>query len=282
MSMTKNAAGIHMRDRFAQLLHDFSMHAARSDVSFTALKTQISTLLKQFGEHRDRAIALERAQAAYDREHICALLVGYNETVERYRRQQEEVADDFNLLDVMQLTGKEIRHSMVLAWLLDHDLRKLGTHAQGDLGFRLFLHEFRLPIDYADCKYRVGREVAGDESIVDIEVACRDRFLIHIENKIWSPEGTDQTDREWSDLQRRAAALNVSAPHVHGLFLTPHGMKPAKANFQAISWGGVVRVLEAFADRAKPLDVKLFTAHYGRALRRLSHSAASEYSVIDR
>jgi PD-(D/E)XK nuclease superfamily len=268
MNKTKTGAGIRMWERFAQLLHEFSVLAARSDASFTLLKTQISTLLKQFGEHRDRTVALERAQAAYDREHICTLLVGYNETVERYRRQQEEVADDFNLLDVMRLTGKEIRHSMVLAWLLDHDIRKLGTHAQGNLGFRLFLNEFGLPIVYSDNKYWVRREVAGDEAIVDIEVACRHQFLIHIENKIWSGEGTDQTDREWSDLQRRAAELNVTTPHVHGLFLTPHGMKPANPNFRAISWVRIVRVLEAFAERVKPPDVKLFTAHYARALRR--------------
>ena len=157
---------------------------------------------------------------------------------------------------------------MALAWLLDHDMRKLGTHAQGNLGFRLFLHEFGLPIDYADCKYWVRREVAGDESIVDVEVACRGRFLIHIENKIWSCEGLDQTDREWSDMQRRAAGLNVSAPNVHALFLTPRGTKPSDPHFRAISWKRIVRVLEKFADQAKPPDVKLFTAHYARALKR--------------
>lgn len=260
-----------MRDRFARLLNGFSALAARGGTSVAPLTVRIRTLLEQFSERRDRADTVEHAQTAEDREHIRALLVGYNETVEGYRQQQEQVADDFNLLDVMRLTSKEIRHSMVLAWLLDHDLRKLGTHAQGSLGFRLFLNEFsefRFPLDYADCKYWVRREVAGDESIVDVEVACRGRFLIHIENKIWSCEGTDQTDREWSDLQRRAEELNVSAPNIYALFLTPHGTEPANRNFRAIPWGRIVRVLEKFADQAKPLDVKLFTAHYARALRR--------------
>ena len=260
-----------MRERFALLLNGFSLRAAQDRVSCAGSTDQIRTLLHRFGELRDRADASECAQAADDRGRIGALLAGYGKTVEHYRQQQEQVADDFNLLDVMRLTGKEIRHSMVLAWLLDHDLRKLGTHAQGNLGFRLFLNEFRefgLRSDYADCTYWVRREVAGDESIVDIEVACRGRFLIHIENKIWSAEGTDQTDREWSDLQRRAAALNVSVPDVHALFLTPHGTPPKNRSFHAISWGRIVRVLEASADQAKPADVKLFTRHYARALRR--------------
>jgi hypothetical protein len=57
-------------------------------------------------------------------------------------------------------------------------------------------------------------------------------------------------------------------PDVHALFLTPHGTKPVNPNFRAVSWGRIVRILEAFADRAKAPDVKLFTAHYARALRR--------------
>lgn len=266
-SASNEEAG-RVRERFALLLNGFSILAARGCTSVTSLPTRLRTLLEEFGECRDRADTLEQAQTASDCEQIYTLLDGYNEAVERYRHQQEQVADDFNLLDVMRLTGKEIRHSMVLAWLLDHDMRNLGTHAQGNLGFRLFLDEFGLPIGYADCKYWVRREVAGDESIVDVEVACRGRFLIHIENKIWSCEGTDQTDREWSDLQRRAAGLNVSAPNVHALFLTPHGTKPTNLNFRAIRWGRIVRVLEAFADQAKPPDVKLFAAHYAQALRR--------------
>src|SRR5207245_5117852 len=117
---------------------DFSVIAAQGRTSIAPLTARIRTLLTQFGERSDRADTAERAQTADEREHMHALLVGYDETVKRYRHQQEHVADDFNLLEVMRLTGKEIRHSMVLAWLLDHDMRKLGTHAQGNLGFRLF------------------------------------------------------------------------------------------------------------------------------------------------
>ena len=158
---------------------------------------------------------------------------------------------------------------MVLAWLLDHDLRKLGTHAQGNLGFRLFLREFNdlcLPMDYAATKYYVRREVAGDKSVVDIEIACREQFLIQIENKIWS--GTDQTNREWSDVQRRATSLKVGPDRTHALFLTPGGREAANPNFRPISWGRIVRVLEKFAEQAKPPDVKLFARHYAQGLER--------------
>src|SRR5688572_23802123 len=124
-----------MRERFALLLEGFSILASRERSSAAPLTVRLRNLLEKYGECRDRADTLEQEQAADDHERIRALLVGYNESVERHRQQQEHVADDFNLLDVMRLTGKEIRHSMVLAWLLDHDLQKLGTHAQGNLGF---------------------------------------------------------------------------------------------------------------------------------------------------
>lgn len=229
-------------------------------------RDRIAQFLEQFRERRERADALEHAHATHDRDRISALLDGYDRAVQRHRQLQESAADDFNLLEVLQLTGNEIRHSMALAWLLDHDLRKLGTHAQGNLGFRLFLTELDLPIEYAGYKYWVRREVAGDQSIVDIEVGCRGKFLIHIENKIWS--GTDQTDREWPDLQRRAAGLHVSESDVHAFFLTPRGTTPMNSNFRAISWGCIVWVIERFAEQAQPPDVKLFAAHYARALRR--------------
>lgn len=261
----------HMRDRFAMLLNAYSEVVTQDRVCLAELTVRLRNLLERYAECHKRADTSERTHAFGDYKSIRELLVDFKETIDRYHQQQEEVADDFNLLEVMRLTGKEIRHSMVLAWLLDHDMNRLGTHAQGNLGFRLFLKEFselHFPIGYADSQYWVRREVSGDESVVDIEVACRGRFLIHIENKIWSSEGTDQTDREWSDLQRRAKGLNVMAPDIYALFLTPDGAKPVNPNFRAIRWRRIVSVLEAFADLAKPVDVKLFTRHYARALRR--------------
>jgi PD-(D/E)XK nuclease superfamily protein len=257
-----------LQERFALVLDAFSKTVTERRAALAADGVQIRAFLEQFSEHRSRADAMEHANTVQGRNQFHTLLDAFNETLEHYRLHQEQVADDFNLLDVMRLTGKEVRHSMVLAWLLDSDMRNLGTHAQGNLGFRLFLDEFGLPSHYAHSKYWVRREVPGDESVVDVEIGSRGGFLIHIENKIWSGEGTVQTDREWSDLQRRADNLTVPAHAVHAFFLTPHGAKPANQNFCAIPWGRIVRVLEKFANQAKPAEVRLFASHYARALRR--------------
>lgn len=199
-----------------------------------------------------------------------SLLTGYARAIESDRQTQEATAADFNLLDVLRITGNENRHSMALAWLLDCNHRKYGTHAQGTLGFDLFLREVGLPAEYAQSAYWVRREVAGEESRVDVEIGARGDFLIHIENKIWAGEGPAQTDREWADVLRRAAMLSIGpeSGRVHALFLTPGGVAPLNAGFVPVSWRQIATVLDDFAQRSKPADVRLFAAHYARALRR--------------
>jgi hypothetical protein len=263
-----NLQARQMRNAFAVLIREHSALAARDRLGCAPQARRLQALLEEFSRTRELAEQQERSQSAEVHEGFTSLLSGYNQAVDRDRHQQEQTADDFNLLDVMQLTGRETRHSMVLAWLLDHDLRKLGTHAQGNLGFRLFLDAVNLPSHYAEHKYWVRREVVGDVSVVDVEVACRGEFLIHIENKIWSGEGPDQANREWSDLQRQAEKLGVKQDQVHALFVTPEGRSASNSRFQPIPWRSIARVMEQFADQAKPPDVKLFARHYASILRR--------------
>ena len=112
------------------------------------------------------------------------------------------VADNFNLLHTMRLTRKELCHSDILAWLLDHRLEVFGTHAQCKLGFCLFLQRLDLPRGYAKADYQVVREASGKEARLDIIIQAPGQFVIGIENKVDSQEGEDQTQREWADLKR--------------------------------------------------------------------------------
>ena len=63
-------------------------------------------------------------------------------------------------------------------------------------------------------------------SRVDIEIAARSEFVVHIENKILSLEGSDQTDREWEDLEKRRRELGSSESNTHAIFLTLDGSDP--------------------------------------------------------
>lgn len=202
------------------------------------------------------------------------LLAGHREAQKRWKTAQKDKADDFNLMDVTGLTDKENAHSDILAWLLDHDMTELGTHAQGNLGFRLFLEAVGLPIEYADCEYRVTRESTYDESRIDIEIAHPGKFVIYIENKIGSVEGEKQTDREWSDLKSRAEELGCPEKRF-AFFLTPRGTKPKCKEFRSLSWRKMAKVFDHFAadikartDAEGALTVALFASHYAEVLRR--------------
>jgi hypothetical protein len=207
------------------------------------------------------------------------LLPTYMQERKKWAEAQRFTADDFNLLEVLGIDCDEIRHSNILAWLLDPRIEH-GTHAQGNLGFRLFLQEFGPDLNslgqcsvaaYADApNYWVFTELSGDESRVDVEIASQDRFLIHIENKILSAEADDQTNREWRDLEVRRKELGVPHTECHAIFLTLDGCRARNQNFCCVSWRRIAKVLDRFAENSPPLDVKLFARHYAKAIRKLS------------
>ncbi len=204
--------------------------------------------------------------------------------------EQRASASDFNLFAVLGVESDEVRHSKILTWLLDHRIEQ-GSHAQGSLGFRLFLKQLKQELfgdkdppvtDYADVpNYWVHREVSGGEARVDIEIAARNRFLIHIENKIYSIEGDDQTHREWRDLQQRAKALGVSRSACHAIYLTLDGSEARNENFRSVSWNRIALVLDIFAEKAQPEEVRLFARHYAKAVRKLAIVERKGEEVLD-
>ncbi len=255
---------------FQGLIHGFnSHHCLLSAHSSHARSILYRNLLQGFSQTYARCRAQELQEAHVNLRSMQKLVVEHTSAIEEWRLRQEGLADDFNILEVLNLTGNEIRHSMVLAWLLDHDFARSGTHAQGRLGFKLFLAELSLPSEYADKPYWVRREGTHEEARVDIEIAARGSFLIYIENKIFSGEGADQTGREWRDAAKRAKDLGVPCNAVHALFLTLNKQAPQHSKFRCITWGQMARVFDAFAAKAKPPDVKLFSAHYAKTLRML-------------
>ena len=137
--------------------------------------------------------------------------------------------DAFSILDVLGIGADEVRHSSILAWLINPRSR----HGRGTEYLGAFLEAASISVDedvLRDC--RVLTEYPGQESIVDIMVCARGRFLLYVENKILSPEGPDQLNREHRDLLRLADALRIPLPGIHGVFLTPTGLLPTTGDRQ--------------------------------------------------
>jgi hypothetical protein len=206
------------------------------------------------------------------------MLTGFRSARADWAALQRASADDFNLFEVIEVDGDEICHSKILAWLLDRRIEH-GTHAQGNLGFRLFLEELgpeltderdERVMTYAfEPEYWVHREVSGDEARVDVEIAARGKFLIHIEVKIHSVEGDVQTDREYRDIKARGRMLDVPESACHAIFLTLDGRRAKNDRFRSVRWNRVANVLDKFAINAEPPEVKLFARHYANAILKL-------------
>ena len=107
-----------------------------------SLLERFERLLDGFGT----SLKGEEDTAQHTHTSIEILLSGYRNAREDWAREQRASADDFNLFEVMEIEQSEICHSRLLAWMLDHRIER-GTHAQGNLGFRLFLEELEAELD---------------------------------------------------------------------------------------------------------------------------------------
>lgn len=152
--------------------------------------------------------------------------------------------DDF--FGVLNIQGAEVRHSAMVAWLLD----PCAAHG---LGVR-FLERFlaagfgseAVQADLATASTRCEMQAGGGR--VDIVVEASGLFLV-IENKLYSPEGDGQCDYYYGHLK---------GPDALFLFLTPDGRPPVSANgeaadaYRSMSYRVVRDVLDAALAESTP------------------------------
>lgn len=147
--------------------------------------------------------------------------------ITEYSRFQEATVNrygaTFNIFGILNIGSDEVRHSAVLAWLLDE---KAGHH-QGNLFFNAFLESCSIDLPLkAPRGYVVRREFPGMEAIIDISVFHRSEFLIYVENKVSAEEGVEQCARELRDMHRLGSRLDIPPERQFAVFLTPDGRNP--------------------------------------------------------
>lgn len=174
-----------------------------------------------------------------------------------------------NIFDVLKVSRIEIRHSNMLAWLLNPN----ENHGLGELFikgiiqriveneyvgkfniFKLLLMDF-----YSFIIYREWKNI--DLLIVSVD----DRILIAVENKIASSEHSDQLNRyrnilenEYPDYQRIY------------IYLTPDGEEPSDvSNWSTLTYTDIVDILEVIVSRIELLpDAEIIIKNYLDILRR--------------
>ena len=178
--------------------------------------------------------------------------------------------DRFNIFDVLKISSVEIRHSNMLAWLLDPN----ENHGYGDKILAGLLQ--KVANNDSSGRYDVCSlllmdldefEVAREWKNIDILLTSdKEKTVIAIENKIWSGEHGDQlkryrqtVERNFSDFTRRIY-----------LYLTPNGDDASDPDsWISISYADIVDIISGEPSKdARDTDAEVLIRNYVDMLRR--------------
>ena len=179
----------------------------------------------------------------------------------------------FNPIKIMRMENMEIRHSAILAWLLDPQ----ESHGLGDVFLRAFLAQAcqgssslilpsALDILHANM---MSAEVRVEWQNIDLLVHSPiNKWVFIIENKFWSSQSENQL-KGYMDRTIKAFPEDYL---IRGLFLTLNEEEPDNQNisldqhkFVCIRYSDIVEILEQkilTGRYAFSADVEMFLRHY--------------------
>lgn len=196
-----------------------------------------------------------------------------NEQLERL----ESFLGRFNPIRIMRMENMEIRHSAILAWLLDPQ----ESHGLGDNFLKAFLgevlrgqdpkHTQISALDLIKTDLR-DAEVRCEWVNIDIFIHCPSQnWAFVIENKYWSRQRDGQLSRYVRKVERIYGGTNVGRNLViQGIFLTQHKDELKKPEFATIEYVDICGILDRLlSQHDKPINenVRIFLNHYLEIIR---------------
>jgi hypothetical protein len=174
----------------------------------------------------------------------------------------------FSVFNVLGTADYEIRHSNVLGWLLDSS----GSHGQGASFAKLLWGQMGedgglLGLPFED--YEVDREGGNEDERIDLLLRDRGRrWVIVIENKLFSPETGDQLGRYFHYIEGRYSEVPIRCY----FYLTPDGIAPARetdsSNWITVSYGHVKEAVSLLLIQDLDSRVEDFLNQYLEHLER--------------
>lgn len=180
-----------------------------------------------------------------------------------------------NIFDVLKISRTEIRHSNILAWLLDAN----ESHGLGDFVVRGLIQrviqehqtycEARhtnvlklLTMDYSH--FSVFREW---KSIDILLLSKEDKVVICIENKVGTGEHDNQLVR-YRETVESAYPQNENYEYIY-IYLTPEENESSDPeNWMAFSYNGILSILREIKMQDADPSVKLLIENYIATIRR--------------
>src|SRR4051812_3228254 len=182
---------------------------------------------------------------AQDRKALEALVVD-NEDLE----QLEALLDQFNIFEAIGAVRQELRHSAMLAFLLD----PRQNHGLGDIFFKRLLQRVLIsaaegrtaaPITAIDLDIGDFTEmmVLREWHNIDVLVLAESHHVaIIIENKIDTNEHSDQLRRYYHAVKQHYPGWRIV-----GLYLTPGGLEPSDPRYYATDYVMIAALVESLA-----------------------------------
>ena len=179
-----------------------------------------------------------------------------------------EWTSKFNLFDVLKISRTEIRHSNVLAWLLNPN----ENHGLGDSVLRGFIQHVVTSFSDSndvfdtllmDCHdFTIQREW---HHIDVLATSISEQFVFCIENKIDSGEHSNQLNRYRHQIEESFPGFQKMF-----VFLSPEGLEASDPdNWCAMSYQDVLEIVESAKNRVKLLpDAQLLIDNYLETIRR--------------
>lgn len=173
----------------------------------------------------------------------------------------------FNILSALGLSRQELRHSALLAYLLDPH----KPHGLGDRFARALLARAAplLPetLDVSALSL-MGMTVQTEADYIDVLIVSpADKVVVIIENKLDSDEHSDQLSRYYDAVRRARPGWRIV-----GIYLTLVGWPPAKAfdreRYVSLGYGDIAAALNDLAATASlEADVLTLLRHYAQLIR---------------
>tara|TARA_R110000751_G_scaffold59111_4_gene124312 strand:- start:880 stop:2196 length:1317 start_codon:yes stop_codon:yes gene_type:complete len=175
----------------------------------------------------------------------------------------------FNPIKTMAMERMEIRHSAILAWLLNPQ----ETHGLGDSFLKAFLSEAlqghsstvkpsALDVSQADL---MDAEIRREWHHIDLLVlSARNGWIFVIENKFDSRQHSNQLERYMNDVESVFKEKD-SYQYIRGIFLTLWDEEPEDGRYAPIQYTSICNLLEQHILKGRrPIssEVETFLKHY--------------------
>ena len=199
--------------------------------------------LKRLGIALDVASPLRRRRS-HDEEEQTVTTGEIEKFAEECKEVEEKLGKRFSIFDILKISRMEIRHSNMLAWLLD-------SNENHGFGVRV-LQEVLEAVNakkYAPDELRTFSVYREQDNIDILLVSDALNEIIAIENKIGAKEGirkTKKTDDVESQLTtyENVLANNFARYSKVLLFLTPEGDPPTNGHWTPVSYRTLIAIVE--------------------------------------